>query len=112
MLVKRVVFFLRRLRAGPQPDRLAGVEHLLAWLLPFVLLTLRVRILRPVDNNGVLDEIGILLDELPNAPGLQELLIFLAEVEDHIGAAPGLDDLLDGELSLAIRFPFDAVFGL
>ncbi len=58
----------------------------------------------------MLHEIRILLDDLPDLPRLQKLLVLLAQMQDHVGAALVLGDRLDGKLAMAVRFPADAFF--
>ena len=58
-----------------------------------------------IHDDRMLDEVGVLLDDLAQAVLLEELLGILAEVQDDVGAAGGALGRLDGELALAVGFP-------
>ncbi len=55
----------------------------------------------------MLDEVGILLDDLAEAPGLEELLAVLPQVQNHVGAARLLVERLDRERALPVGFRAD-----
>ena len=105
LLVELVVLLRRHLRLGAQPDRLARVERLLDDLLLVVLLLLHVH------DDGMLDEVGELLDDLRSVPLVEELLRVLLEMQDHVGAAGRFLARLDGEFALAVGLPAHAFVG-
>jgi hypothetical protein len=93
------------LGAGPQRaglvDRFPLVGHLVLGLLgvPAFLLEL----------DGQADVVAVLADDGTQFPGLQEFVLSLAQVQDHIGAAGGLVDGLDLELARALAAPAHAL---
>src|SRR5438105_560592 len=67
LLVEIVVFFLRHLILGAKPDRLSRIDHILLRLgLAFLLLF-------GDQDDRIVDEVGILLDDLANAPAVEKL---------------------------------------
>jgi hypothetical protein len=60
----------------------------------------------------MLDEVGELLNHLPQPPFVEELFGVVLEVQGHVGAAGRLRHRLDRERPLAVRLPTDAVLGL
>ena len=77
--------------------RALSVSSTVFFLSPFLLLD--------VHDDRVLDEVGVLLDDRPQPPGVEELLRVLLQVQDDVGAARRLLDRLDGELALAVGLP-------
>ena len=63
------------------------------------------------NEDGVAHEVGVARHELAQAPGLEELLVLVAQVQRDARAALGPGNGLDAEFAFAGGFPLHALFG-
>jgi hypothetical protein len=112
VLVELVVLLLADLALVLEPDCLARVQRLDLRRLDALFLLLGVGLAASHrHHHRVLDEVGVLLDHLAQFPLLQILLPLLLEVEDDVGAAPLLADVLEGVAAVGLRLPADRLVG-
>ncbi len=93
VLIETLVLLVGDLLAIQGPQRLGVVDH----LHPLALF--------PGHVDGQIDVVRVLVDYLTQPCPVQELLLLLAQMQDHLGAAPLAGHGLDGVLALAIRGP-------
>ena len=110
LAVEGVVLVLLDLVLRTQPEGLHGVERLFPdHRLRLVVLALDGFVALHVHDDRVLDEVGELLDHLPEPPFLQELLLVLLEMERDVGPVRLLFHRLHGELAFSGGDPADAL---
>ena len=64
-----------------------------------------------LEQNGHGDVVGVFLDDVANAPIVQEFGLILFQMQHHFGAALFAFDILQGETAAAIGFPTHALIG-
>ena len=100
LLIELVVFLWLYFALALEPDGFATVEGLRLFQLLPITLDLDLHLHR------VLDEVGVLANDLAEAIFLDEVTGIFAQVEDDVSAAPRALGILDSEGSLAVGFPF------
>ncbi|MNO62877.1 hypothetical protein D3C76_535590 [compost metagenome] len=108
VLVELLVLLVLDLGARTGPQRAGAVDGLPLGLGRLVRL-FTVMFFRQLD--GQRDVVGILLDDVAQAPAVGEFFLALLQVQDDAGAALGLVDGGDLELTLALRRPVHALAG-
>ena len=107
VLVELLVLRLGNFRLGTRPEGRGLVDR-----FQFVGFNLFLFLLVPLflvhaDRQG--DVVGIGTHRLTQLPAGEEIVLAFAQMQDDIGAASGLFDLLDGKIALPGRFPSDCL---
>ena len=112
VFVKLVVLLLADLGLILQPDRFTRIEGLGFGFLDGLLLVLRIRLAAGhLHHHRVVDEIGVLLDDLAQLPFFEVLPGVFLEVKDDVGAATVLLALLQGVAAVGIGLPDHRLVG-
>src|SRR5689334_13251430 len=103
MLVELLILLFSDFILGARPQR-RGLIHLLLLIERLVFALVLVPFFLAHQNRNS-DVIGILTDDRGEPLRRQEVVIALAQMQNHIGAAPFARRGLDGIVALPIAFP-------
>src|SRR3954453_18752901 len=103
VFVEFLVLLLRDLALWARPQRRSLIDLLLFVEGLVLALVLIPFFLAHEDRNG--DVIGVLADDACQLLPGEQLILAFAQVQDNVGAAPGLVDALQGVVALTVAFP-------
>ena len=110
VLVELLVLLVGNIGLAPGPQRIGLVNRFVLVRNDLLALILIPFFLFHHDRQG--DVVGILADNRFQLPGIEEIILTIAQMQDRVGTAPRLLDHLDRVIALARRLPANSLICL